>query len=159
MIMNTFWLKIAVFAVVIVGVFVLVSKFSRSKTEPAPRQKTFSDVIREDDKRLRGEPETVEPPETLETEEVVKPAKRQFKELSEADKVQAERLFEMALAQRKMGRLPGVSYKLMVDYCRQIIEKYPDSSYAFKAKRMLGDIPERYRRQYKITDEEINLKN
>ena len=147
--MNTFWLKIAVFAVVIMGAIVLVNKISRSKTELAPRPKTFSDVIREDDKRLRAEPEAV-----------VKPAKRQFKELSEIEKVDAERLFEVALQHRKMGRLPvagGAGYRTMVDCCRQIIKKYPDSVYAFKARRMLADIPQRFRARYKITDEEINL--
>jgi len=52
-----------------------------------------------------------------------------------------------------------MSYKLMVDYCRQIIEKWPGSVYAFKARRMLGEIPQRYRKQYNITEEEINPAN
>ena len=47
--------------------------------------------------------------------------------------------------------------KLNVDYCREIIEKYPDSSYAPRARRMLRDIPRRYRKLYKITDEEMGL--
>ena len=61
------------------------------------------------------------------------------------------------LQHRKIGRLPGTGYKTMVDCCRQIIEKFPGSAYSYKAKRMLADIPEHYRRRYKITDEEIDL--
>ncbi|GAH73201.1 unnamed protein product [marine sediment metagenome] len=61
------------------------------------------------------------------------------------------------LSQRKMGRLPVLGYKKMVDACREIIERWPNSEYAFKAKRMLADIPARYRRQYGITEEEIDI--
>lgn len=85
--------------------------------------------------------------------------KPQFKELSIEDEVQAQKLFEMAMFHRKSGRLPVMSYKKMVGYCREIIERWPDSEYAFKAKRMLADIPERYRKMYDITEEEIDLGN
>ena len=142
--MNTFW-KVAAFAVVAVGLIFLVKNFSKPKPEPEPqtKSKTFHDVTEQDDQRLRAEPESEQ-------------TRQQFKELTPEQQVDAERLFEMALAQRKMGRLPGMSYKLMVDYCRQIIAKYPDSVYAFKARRMLGDIPQQYRKKYNITEEETN---
>jgi len=45
----------------------------------------------------------------------------------------------------------------MVDPCRQIIQKFPGSEFDYKARRMLADIPERYRERYKITDDEIDL--
>ncbi len=65
MIMNTFWLKVAGFAVVVIGLIILVSKFSPSKPEPEPKleakPKTFYDVIEEDDKRLRAEPVAEQP--------------------------------------------------------------------------------------------------
>jgi hypothetical protein len=79
-----------------------------------------------------------------------------FKELSPEEEVQAEKLFEMAMTHRKMGILPGLHFKKMVDYCREIIQKWPGSEYAYKAKRMLADIPERHRERYNITDEEIS---
>jgi len=166
--MNTFWLKIAGFSVVAVGLVILISVFSSSEPEPKPEPKTVYDVWKQDDKRLRAKPEPKQPSKTEQApvtkrapdvKKVVEPAKQQFKELSEEDKVRAEQLFEMALTQRKMGRLPGMGYKKMVDYCRQIIEEYPDSIFAFKARRMLADIPERFRKQYKITDKEINPEN
>lgn len=164
--MNTFWLKIAGFVIVVIGLVILVNKFSSSESEPKPKPKTFYDVIAEDDKRLRAD---IEPSQTLKTEPTapttqppkaepaVKAVKPQPEEMTLEDKVQAERLFEMALMQRKMGRLPGIGYKQMVDCCREIIEKYPQSPYAPKASRMLRDIPERYRKQYNITDEEMGI--
>ena len=157
--MNTFWLKMAALVVVVIGLIILVNVFLYSKAEPKTRPKTFYDAVEQDDKRLRAEPEVKQPPQAGSQRAEIESTKPQFKELSPEDKLQAEKLFEMALAHRKMGRLPGMGYKQMVDYCRQIIDKFPDSSYAFKARRMLGDIPKRYWKQYNITKEEINPPN
>ena len=122
---------------------------------PLEQPKTFYDVIKEDDARLRADINMPRPAKG-QTSVTAEQVQQQDEELTDEQKVDAERLFEMALAQRKMGRLPGVSYKLMVDYCREIIEKYPKSSYAAKARRMLADIPEQDRKAYNVTDEEIN---
>jgi len=156
--MNKFWLKMAVLAVIVLGLIVLVKTAARKTVESIKDTASFAEVIEEDEQRLRAEPEVKQPARSEQAVEESKP-EPQFKELGLEDKVRAEKLFEMAIAQRKIGRLPGMSYKLMVDYCRQIIEKWPGSVYAFKARRMLGEIPERYRKQYKITDEEINSVN
>ena len=159
--MNTFWLKVAVVAVVVVGVVILINVFSNP--EPKPKEKTFWDQVEEDDKRLRADPQPKEPPEPTESQQsgndgqTAEPTKPQFRELSEIERIDAERLFNNAIQFRKIGRLPGPRYRVMVDACRQIIEKYPDSEYAFKAKRMLADIPERFRPRYNITKEEIDL--
>ncbi len=160
--MNTFWLKIAALAVAVLALIVLVNVFLPSMDKSETRPKTFYETIERDDERLRAEPdpETEQVPTTKPAPQVkkaVESAKPRFRELAEAENVEAERLFEMALAQRKMGRLPGMGYGQMVDYCRQIIKKYPDSVYAFKARRMLADIPQRYRKQYKIMDEEMGF--
>ena len=170
--MNTFGLKIAGLAVAAVGVIVLVSFFlPETEPEPEPQPKTFYDVVAEDDRRLRAEPELTGPPETSPPAQPtnepapqtrpVAPSKPVFKKLSEIEEIQAQRLFEMAMTERKMGRLPGVrlGYKKMVDHCREIIRKWPDSEYAFKAKRMLAEIPQRYHKMYNITKEETDLGN
>lgn len=166
--MNTFWLKAVGFVVIVLGLIILVNVFSPSESEPKAKRKTFYDVIEEDDKRLRADPEAEQPPETEqrpvtkqtpEVEQAVEAAKPKFKKLSLEDELQAQKLFEWALAQRKMARLPGMSYDKMVDACREIIEKWPNSVYAFKARRMLRDIPERYRKLYRITGEEMGLSN
>ena len=152
--MNTFWLKAAAGVVIVVGLIMLVNVFKSSSSQQKPKTteaepNTYSDIVAQDDKRLRAEPKTLERYE---------PNPADFKELSDEERVDAEKLFEMALFHRKEGRLPGMSsgYKLMVDYCRQIIQKYPDTEYGFKARRMLGDLPARFRQQYNVTDEEIN---
>lgn len=167
--MNTFWLKIAGLAVVVVGLIVLVKALLPSESRPEKEPKTIYDQWEDDDERLRADPQFKESPKT---DVSVKPAnqtpvvkqpkpvefpKPQFRELSEIERIDAEKLFNTAIQFRKIGRLPGPRYKTMVDCCRQIIQKYPGSEYAFKAKRMLADIPEHYRERYKITDEEIDL--
>jgi hypothetical protein len=176
--MDSFWVKMTIFAVIVVGLVILVKRFAPSGDLLEMETKSFREVVEEDDRRLRAEPKFKEPPETGPVTEAredkgvegsleavkteppsVEPAELQFRELSEIERIEAERLFNVALQHRKIGRLPGPGYKLMVDCCREIIAKFPGSVYAFKAKRMLGDIPERYRARYDITEEEIDLGN
>ena len=55
-----------------------------------------------------------------------------------------------------MGRLPaGMGYKQMVDNCREIIRRFPESEYDYKARRALADIPECFRNIYNVTPQEI----
>jgi type IV secretory pathway VirB10-like protein len=163
--MNTFWLKIAGLAVLVVGVIILITVFtSGTDSEPKEPQKTVYDQWEEDDKRLRAEPRYKEPPTTaplVQQTTPVAPPKPEFKKLNEIEEIQAQRLFEAAMTERKMGRLPGIrlGYKKMVEHCREIIRRWPDSKYAFDAKRLLADIPERYHKMYNITKEEIDLGN
>ena len=179
--MNTFWLKVAGAAVLVVAVVVgfnVLKSGSGSKTKEP--ETSYWDQVAKDDAKLRADAQYKGPPEgnqparpgnqmpvaqpntqsqvTQQTDKV-EPPKPEFKKLSFEEEFEAQKLFEMALAQRKMGRLPVMSYGLMVRYCREIIQRWPDSEYAFKAKRMLTDIPERYHKQYNITPEEIDLGN
>jgi outer membrane protein assembly factor BamD (BamD/ComL family) len=48
-------------------------------------------------------------------------------------------------------------FNLMVQNCRQIIKRWPDSQYAYQAKRMLADLPPRYQTRYKVTKEEMDV--
>ncbi len=166
--MSRFWLKIAVLAIVVVVLIVLVSSFWPSKSEPKPKPKTFYDIVEEDDRRLRADPQPPEPTTTGQADpnadeqqmagkQPAEPLKPVFKELTEIEEIEAQRLFEYALQQRKIGRLPGPGYKPMVDACREIMRKFPGSEFDYKARRMLGDIPEKYRQRYNITKEEIDL--
>jgi len=169
--MNTFWLKIAGIAVVVLVAIIVINVVSNSEPEPRPPQKTFRDQIEEDDRRLRADPQFKQPPQTttpvqpgnqtrtVEPPKTDEPTKPKFRELSEIENIDAEQLFNNAIQFRKIGRLPGPRYRVMVDACRQIIQRYPGSEWAWKAKRMLGDIPEHYRSRYHITKEEIDLGN
>jgi hypothetical protein len=58
---------------------------------------------------------------------------------------------------RSIGRLPMTGFGLMVDTCRQIIQRWPDSWYAYRAKQLLADMPPRFQKQYRVTEEEVNL--
>ena len=80
-----------------------------------------------------------------------------FKPMSEIDDIEAQRLLPVMTAGRSIGRLPVTHFKLMVDGCRQVLSRWPDSWYAFRAKQMLEEMPERYWRNYKVTEEELDI--
>ena len=163
--MNTFWLKIAGIVVAVLAAIIVINAVSsRPEPEPEPPEKTFWDQVEEDDKRLRADPQYIGPPKPPITVQpaspnttTAEPPKPTFRKLTEIENIDAEQLFNNAIQFRKIGRLPGPRYKAMVDACRQIIQRYPGSEWAWKAKRLLADIPESYRSRYHITDEEIDL--
>ncbi len=179
--MDTFWLKIAAFAIaVVVGIVVVAMFLPGGLEEPQPPEKTFYDQAEQDKKKFLAEPQAldssqqqavpqqspaVEQPQATpgQAQPAVEPPKPAgpvtlyFKELSEIDSIEAERLLNVAVPGRSIGRLPMTGYKLMVDGCRQIIQRWPESWYAYNAKRMLADMPERYRRNYNITEEELDV--
>jgi hypothetical protein len=154
-IMDNFWIKVAVAVVVIVGVVVAINKFRGPKTEKKEQpEKTVYDVWQQDEKRLRAEP-NVAPAAGANQPGAVEQKPIKFKELTEEQKAGAEQLFEWAIKSREMARLPGVGYKQMVDACRDIIERYPGSEFDYKARRILGEVPERERERYHITEKEL----
>jgi hypothetical protein len=174
--MNTFWLKIAAFAAVIVGLLILVNVFRQPKEKPKQPQKTFYEQAEEDKQRFLAKPKAVnsqgekpvlEQSQATRNEKVTegaqpaekppKPTELYFTELSEEDKIEAERLLNVAVPGRSIGRLPMTGFGLMVGNCRQMIERWPDSWYAYRAKQLLADMPERFRERYKVTKEELDL--
>ncbi len=170
--MNTFWLKIAALLIAVVAGIIVIGSFTGGDSEPKEPERTIYDQWEDDDERLNAEPEFKEPPapvaEMQPAEQVVpapqppvaaEPPKPQFKQFSTEDDFQAQKLWMWVESQRKMGRLPVVNYGQMVKTCRDIIQRWPESKYAFFAKRALGDLPERYHRMYNITKEEIDLGN
>ncbi|MDD5064628.1 MAG: hypothetical protein PHQ35_07735 [Phycisphaerae bacterium] len=145
--------------------------------EPEARPKTFYEQVEKDKEEFSSPPKLPEQSAQKPAEEHVKqqvpernqpirspaakpsaePAKLYFSPLSEIDKVEAERLLNVAVSGRSMGRLPQTGYMLMVQSCRQIISKWPDSWYAYNAKKMLIDMPERFRERYKISQQELDI--
>jgi hypothetical protein len=180
--MNTFWLKIAALAVVVVVVIVLIGVFSSSErphpaAEPVNKPaKTFYEQVEKDRKKFLAQPQPAKegevqeqnrptvsqtPPQPVQppaAKPSVQPTLLYFRPLSGIDKIEAERLLNVAVPGRSIGRLPiATDYQLMVEPCRQIISKWPDSWYAYNAKKMLIDMPERLRERYKITKEELDI--
>ena len=179
--MNTFWLKIAGLVVLAVCVIVLVTVLTSgtADTEPKKPTKTFYDQAEEDKEKFLAKPQaldTQEAPAVTKSEqpqaktenvgsvppatkpaEPPKPTILYFKPLSEIDEIEAERLLNVAVPGRSIGRLPMTGYNLMVPNCRQIISNWPDSWYAFRAKQLLADLPERYQKRYNVTKEELDM--
>lgn len=172
--MNAFWLKIAAIAVVIAAVIVLIGVFSPSeKPQPLTKEtvaepvnkpvKTFSEQVEKDREKFLSPPKPPAQPVQEQNQPPVakpqeKPTRLYFSPLSEIDKIEAERLLNVAVPGRSIGRLPiATDYQLMVVPCRQIISKWPDSWYAYRAKQLFRDMPARLRPRYKITPEELDI--
>ena len=167
--MDDFWSKIVkiiiIAAVIVTGILIFNSIKNK---EPKPPQRTFQDQIADDDAKHRAEPKpslpikednngqsTQDQAADQKTEEARVPVKIEFKKLNEAENIQAEKIFEMALTTFKTGRLPGMTFKQCADYCKQNIEKYPGTKWDYKARRLMADIPKRYWKQYDIKEEDV----
>jgi len=160
--MNTFWLKVAGLAVGVVVVIVIVNAIMPSgDSSPKPPDKSFYDVAEEDRDKYLDEPTPVDPtpeqPSEINDATSPKEVTLYFSKLSEIEEIEAERLLNVAVPGYSIGRLPVTGYKLAVDTCRQIIQRWPDSWYAYRAKQMLTDMPQRYRPRYSITEEELDV--
>lgn len=79
-----------------------------------------------------------------------------FKPLDETEEVSAQQLLPWAVAGRSIGRLPMMQYGSMVKACRDILQRWPDSWYAFRAKQMLEEVADRHA-QYNITPQELDI--
>ena len=171
--MNTFWLKIAILAVVVVVAIIIVSNFLSSEIDKATDIEAAAEraEAREDQlqSQLREAELKAEQKKTQQTEARRTPAKLPVaptrpsrQEIVEEDivaSVEAERLYNMALTQYRIGRKTGMTFKKMIDYCREIFARYPNSSEAAKARVLMRNIPQRYRQLYNITNEELGLEN
>jgi hypothetical protein len=173
--MNTFWLKIAAGAIAVVALIILINVFSSSESEPPPIEEEtgFSEQVETDRKKFLSRPELIEPnnqntqttqqtdpnrPVTtiIDIPKPPEPVTLYFVPLSEIDQVEAERLLNVAVPGRSIGRLPMTGFKLMVDNCRMIISRWPESWYAYRAKQMLADMPRRFWSRYKVTEQEVD---
>jgi hypothetical protein len=170
--MNTFWLKIAGIVVAIVVVVIIIGFFTSSSPPPPatsakeqkePPAKTIYEQWERDDKKLRAEPKPIERPNAVSPAQptaqppappLIQP---KFKELELEEDVEAQQKWEWVVNQRKMARLPVITYKQMVDTCREIIRRWPGSKYDFMARRALADLPEHYQQMYNITKKETDL--
>ncbi|MBN1805447.1 MAG: hypothetical protein JW837_09365 [Sedimentisphaerales bacterium] len=180
--MNTIWLKVMGLAVLAVVVIILIGVFTSGTDSQAPEpeqpQKTFYDQAEEDKEKFLTKPQALDSQgqtatkeqsqptenktETPPTPPVLKPKPAQpvtlyFKEPGEIEKIEAERLLNVAVPGRSIGRLPMTGYNLMVDNCRAIIQRWPDSFYAYSAKKMLADLPERYQKRYQVSEKEKDV--
>jgi len=175
---------VAFLIVIAIGIFTSNGNNESEPPEPSEEaQKTIYDLARENREKYLAKPEQVEtpieepdseiqttepvqeipeeqtaPPQIQPTPEPPKPTEVIIyaKPLGEIEKIEAERLYNVAVPGRSIGRLPMTGFKLMVDNCRQIIRRWPQSYYAYQCKRLFAEMPERYKTIYKITEEELD---
>jgi len=165
--MNTFWLKIVIFAVIVVGLVVLVKTLSPKVEEAMDFDKQSEQLAQAQEAKLQAElaeaeakarqarleqTQTKQPASPLEAS---KPISDEIDQLGQ--NIQAQRLYQMAEAEFRIARKPLMSFKRCVDYCREIINKFPDSAEAAKARVLLRKMPARERERWKVTDEEMGL--
>jgi hypothetical protein len=84
----------------------------------------------------------------------------QPKEMDSLEKAMAER--DMRAAKTLMDFGTGFTGRKInprkgVEKCRNILEKYPNTKYSEEARMLLRQVPERYRKRYRITNEEMGL--
>ncbi len=176
--MNTFWLKIAALAIAVVAGIIVIGSLTGGDSQPKEPETTFYDKVEEDKLRFLTKPEALQAQETepvaeqgpaAEESQVVefvpptprpveppKPTIVYCRDLSEMDTIEAERLLNAAVPARSLGRLQ-IGFNLMMQNCRQILRRWPDSWYAYNAKKMIIDMPERFRGRYKVTEDELDL--
>jgi len=141
--------------------------------------KSFSDQVEEDQQRYAAEPQPMEekpapestpaaqPAQNVQAAQPTQPATQPapkpapkptiiyVKPLEDFQEMDAQRLWNNAVPGRSIGRLPMTGYSLAVKGCQEIIQRYPDSKYAFMAARMLNDIPEN--RRPRVTARELDV--
>ena len=165
--MNTFWLKIAALVIIIIIGVVLLANFLSSGIDEATDFERVEKLVEAQEARFQAELAEAElkakqaKQAKAKRADVKQPAVQpQPDEIEQLQQnLQAQELYQWAETEFRIARKPLMSYKRCVDFCREIIQKWPDSAEAAKARVLLRRVPERYRRQYNITDEEIGLGN
>ena len=160
--MNTFWLKIVIFAVIVVGLVVLVKTLSPKVEEAMDFDKQSEQLAQAQEAKLQAElAEAEAKAKQARAAQPAAPSRTSQPISDEIDQlgqnIQAQRLYQMAEAEFRIARKPLMSFKRCVDYCREIINKFPDSAEAAKARVLLRKMPARERERWKVTDEEMGL--
>ena len=160
--MNTFWLKIVIFVVIVVGLVVLVKTLSPKVEEAMDFDKQSEQLARAQEEKLQAEfAEAEAKAKQARAAQPAAPSRTSQPISDEIDQlgqnIQAQRLYQMAEVEFRIARKPLMSSKRCVDYCRQIINKFPDSAEAAKARVLLRKMPARERERWKVTDEEMGL--
>ena len=183
--MNTLWLKIAsgviVILVLIIAISVLMSSGEKEPSVPVSSQEpnnedSFSDFmeqIAEDEEGSTISEEGFQPViEESQTDDIVSsepeivqpvPVKPQVIEMTiyvkkpnSAEEDEAIKQFDYAKKSFDVGRLPTTSYNPAIVAARRIIERWPESIYAFQSKLLLAQIPKNFQEQYNITSQELD---
>ncbi len=157
--MSTFWLKIAALVIIIIIGVVLLANFLSSGINEATDFERVEKLVEAQEAKFQAELAEAElKAKQAKAKRADKPPQPQLDEMEQLKQnIEASRLYQWAETEFRIARKPLMSYKRCVDFCRQIIQRWPDSAEAAKARVLLRRIPERYRKQYNITDEEMGI--
>jgi hypothetical protein len=160
--MNTSLSKIIISVIVIVGLFFFVKNFLVSGPKPIDNSnQQGKNCVGDANSRLSPETEKPKPQQqsAIKQAESARSEPNQVSAEAEVEQLNphADSLYQMALVESQIAKKPMMSYGRMVNYCRQILQQYPDSRYVPKARELLRKMPERERAKYNITDEELGL--
>lgn len=110
-----------------------------------------------------SESESVLPDKEVQQQERVQQEPRQqktiqYRELSLEDQIKAQNLLREGQLHIELSRKlrmedPGKG----IEACRKVLAEYGDTEYAGQAIALLRKVPERYKQDYNITDEELGL--
>lgn len=152
--MGKFWLIVLVLALAVLGFIVVSGKFSSPPDKAVIEQPL---EVAETEPRQTEPVQPIEPPvqQQAETPKPAAPPSAADEAFAFED-VRAQQIYQMAETESKIAR-KIMSYKRMVDYCREILRDYPTSPYAEKARELLRQMPERHREMHNVTNEEMGL--
>ena len=89
------------------------------------------------------------------------PASKQgahYHQLSPEDEIKAGKLLQLAHLEIEESRtVRGSNPKEGIEACRKILTEYGDTMYAKAARELLRKVPQKYKEEYGITDEELGL--
>lgn len=96
---------------------------------------------------------------TEKTDKMVLYRKKPIEVSEEEFNPRAEKLLENAKMFFRIGSrmIASKSYGQPIRMCRMVIKDYPNTKYADKARLLMRQVPQRYRKRYRITDEELGL--
>lgn len=162
--------RIVILIVVIIAVIVgIVALMPKEEAQPKEPPKTIYDMAKKDRAELLAEPDAndfeneqstsnaEQQEEQAEPEKPAAPTVLYFKEVDEIEQIEADNILANVPQWRTIGRMPFTGYNIMVQSCRQLMQRFPGTIYDYKARRALAQIPEQYRQRYKITDDEVDL--
>lgn len=80
------------------------------------------------------------------------PAENPDDKMSEGEKIKAQEMLNTA---EQFIKMKVAGFKRGVDLCREVMQNWPGTSYADRARQILNQIPERYHARYKLTPKEL----
>ena len=81
-----------------------------------------------------------------------------YRELSVEDQIKVQNLLRQGQLYIEVSqKLPMENPGEGIEACRKVLAEYGDTEYAEQAVALLRKVPERYKQDYNITDEELGL--